>query len=658
MKIMNLTLDKFRGIKSLSVDFGGKDTDIYGANGLGKTTIANAICWLLIDRPATEEPNFDPKTTGVHGVHHVASIKIEAGDGQEITFSKDFYEKFTRKKGSATSEYTGNVVDYFIDGVKSKQKEYNAAIERVCGLPLDKLKTLLVLSYFTDTMKTEEKRKILFELAGEFTDADILAANKDLQGLSEFLKMPGASGKFYTIDQWKKIAAEERKKLQKDLELLPTRIDEVQKSIPETLPDENGLRSELAQLEAQKDALEEEKRSLSTKDGQKDALRAAIAGLNTELESKRAEHIRIGAEANAETNANIDRLTKELRELDDGIYRDDKLLEQTRDRIADMEAKRQALMNEYAATLQESWDAGQEICPTCGQNLPPEKVQELRAEFNQKKSDMLASINRRGQTECSQTMIDTAKKEEAAIAETLEQTRTMRINVYQRLQNLKTAVITQPPFETTEEYSELARRIDELRAKAARGENAASEAETAILSKINDTKNAIANVTMEIAKAKHAVESQKRMDKLSEELKTTAENMERLEYGIHLCEEFTRTKAKLVTESINKHFGRVRFILFRDQINGGLKEVCEPTGMNRDGEWVEYRSLNYAEKINSQLDIVNTLNRHYGTNLPVIMDQGESVTAPMEIEEQFIRLIVSAPDTEEFRIRTREKGAA
>ena len=81
-----------------------------------------------------------------------------------------------------------------------------------------------------------------------------------------------------------------------------------------------------------------------------------------------------------------------------------------------------------------------------------------------------------------------------------------------------------------------------------------------------------------------------------------------------------------------------------------MKEVCEPTGQNKAGEWVEYRSLNFADKINTQLDIVNTLNRHYGVNLPVIMDQGESVSHPMPIDEQFIRLIVSANDAETFRI--------
>ena len=77
MKILSLTLTNFRGIKELTVNFDGKDTAIYGANGIGKTTIANAICWLFIDRLATEEPNFDPKTTGAHGIHPCASINMD-----------------------------------------------------------------------------------------------------------------------------------------------------------------------------------------------------------------------------------------------------------------------------------------------------------------------------------------------------------------------------------------------------------------------------------------------------------------------------------------------------------------------------------------------------------------------------------------------------
>ena len=133
MKILSLTLENFRGIKNLTVNFDGKDADIYGANGTGKTTIANAICWLLIDRPATEEADFDPKTAGTHGVNHKASMEIELADGRRITIAKDFYEKWTRKRGAVVEEYTGNVTDYYVDGVKSKKKEYTETLENACG---------------------------------------------------------------------------------------------------------------------------------------------------------------------------------------------------------------------------------------------------------------------------------------------------------------------------------------------------------------------------------------------------------------------------------------------------------------------------------------------------------------------------------------------
>ena len=109
----------------------------------------------------------------------------------------------------------------------------------------------------------------------------------------------------------------------------------------------------------------------------------------------------------------------------------------------------------------------------------------------------------------------------------------------------------------------------------------------------------------------------------------------------------------MVTDSINGHFKSIRFRLFRDQINGGLKEVCEPMIRNKAGEWVAYHSANYAAQVNASLDIVSTLMKHYGADLPVLMDQGESVTEPLAVGEQFIRFIVSAED-EEIRVEVKE----
>ena len=652
MKILSLTLENFRGIKNLTVNFDGKDADLYGANGTGKTTIANAICWLLIDRPATEEADFTPKTAGTHGVNHKASMEIELADGRRITIAKDFYEKWTRKRGAAAEEYTGNVTDYYIDGVKSKKKEYTEVVETACGIDIEHVKMLMVLGYFADTMKTDEKRRILFEMAGEFTDMDVIAANEELEGIENFLLMPGTSDKNYTIEQWKKIVVEQKKKLNKDLETIPARIDEASKNVAENVEDVDALNAELNRLEEKKAALEEQKRSLGTEDGKQEATRAALAGLEVDLAKQRAAYIEQGMAANRETNAMIDCMIAEKRSVQDKLdalnrKHQDNLREMTR-----MQEQRKALMEDYAAVQARQWDAGAEICPTCHQPLPAEKIEELRAEFNAEKSTAKEDINRRGQA-CSKDKIDALTAEIDAQAADIEASKTHIEDMEKLIHERRAELTTQPPFEKTAEYKEITARMEELRDRQRIRESAADGASNAYDRDIAAIKDEIAAVNMRIAKAQASGNSRKRVGELRQELKHTAEQLEYIEHGIHLCEEFTRTKARMVTDSINEHFRYVRFVLFRNQINGGLREICEPTVQNKAGEWVEYRSVNYAAQINAKLDIVSALGRHYGVRLPVIMDQGESVSEPLAVDEQLIRLIVSPADTD-IRVQIRE----
>ena len=643
MKILSLTLENFRGIKDLTVNFDGKDADVFGANGTGKTTIANAICWLLIDRPATEEADFDPKTAGTHGVNHKASMEIELADGRRITIAKDFYEKWTRKRGSAAEEFTGNITDYYVDGVKSKKKEYTEALEAACGIDLERVKMLMVLGYFADSMRTDDKRRILFEMAGEFTDADVIAQSEDLRDLERFLTIPGNSDKSYAIEQWRKIAAEQRSKLNKDLELLPTRIDEASKNVAENVEDMEALNAELNRLEEKKSSIEEQKRRLSTEDGKQEATRAALAGLEVDLAKKRAAYIEQSASANRELNADIDHMNDVKRDVSDKLDNLKRKHQNNIEQLKRMQERRKALMEEYAEVAARQWDAGAEICPTCHQQLPPEQVEELRAAFNEEKSAEKEDINHRGQ-ECSKDKIDALTAEidiQAADITAMENTVKDMEN---RIGSLKAIITTPPPFEDTEEYKEITSRMEELRDRQRLGQSAADGTANAYDRDIQTVRDEISSVNMRIAKAKASEDSRKRVGELRQELKNAAEQMEHLEHGIHLCEEFVRTKARMVADSINAHFQFIRFRLFRDQINGGLREICEPTIRNKDGEWVEYRSVNYAAQVNAKIDIVTTLSKHYGVHLPIIMDQGESVSAPLNVDTQLIRLIVSAED--------------
>ena len=653
MKILSLTLENFRSIKNLTVSFNGRDADVLGANGTGKTTIANAICWLLIDRPMTNEADFTPKTEGTHGLNHKASMTVELPNGQRMTLAKDFYEKWTRKRGSAAEEFTGNVTDYYIDGVKSKKKEYTEVVETACGIDIERVKMLMVLGYFADTMKTDEKRRILFEMAGEFDDAAVIAANEELEGIEDFFLMPGTEDRHYTVAQWKKIATEQRKKLNKDLETIPARIDEASKGIAENVEDVDALNAELNRLEEKKAGLEEQKRSLGTEDGKQEAARAALAGLEVDLAKQRAAYIERSAAANGELSAEIDRMTKDRREIADRL---DTLRRKHKDNIRTltrMREERAKLMEEYAAAQSRQWDAGAEICPTCRQPLPPEQVEELRAAFNEEKSKQKEDINRRGQA-CSKGKIDALTVEidtQAADITAME-------NTVHEMENgigsLKASLTTPPPFEETAAYRDITARMDELRDRQRIHASAADGVKSGYDRDIASVREEIAAVNLRIAKAQASEDSRRRVGQLRQELKDTAEQVEYIEQGLHLCEEFIRTKARMVTDSINSRFKFIRFRLFRNQNNGGLREVCEPMIRNKAGEWVEYRSANYAAQVNANLDIVSTLMRHYGVHLPVLMDQGESVTEPLAVDEQFIRFTVSAED-EEISVEVKEK---
>ena len=652
MKILSLTLENFRSIKNMTVNFDGKNADVLGANGTGKTTIANAICWLLIDRPATEEADFTPKTEGTHGLNHKASMTVELPNGQRMTLAKDFYEKWTRKRGAAVEEFTGNVTDYYIDGVKSKKKEYTEVLETACGIDLERVKMLMVLGYFADTMKTDEKRRILFEMAGEFTDMDVIAANEELEGIEDFFLMPGTEDQHYTVEQWKKIATEQRKKLNKDLETIPARIDEASKNVAENVEDVDALNAELNRLEEKKAALEEQKCSLSTEDGKQEATRAALAGLEVDLAKQRAAYIEQGTAANRELNAEIDRMCTDKREISDKLDVLRRKNEESRRTLTRMQEKRKSLMEEYAAVQARKWDASAELCPTCHQTLTPERIGEMRAAFNELNAIDKEEINRRGQ-ECSKDKIDALAAELETQAADIAAMEHQLKEKEELIGEWREKITTPPPFEETETYREITARMEELRDRRRIHESAADGVVNGYDRDIASVRDEIAAVNLRVAKAKASEDSRRRVGELKQELKNTAEEMEYIEQGIHLCEEFIRTKARMVTDSINEHFEFIRFRLFRDQINGGLREICEPTIESRTGQWVEYRSANYAAQTNAKLDIVTTLMRHYGVHLPILMDQGESVTSPLAVDEQLIRFIVSAED-EEIRVEVKE----
>ena len=134
----------------------------------------------------------------------------------------------------------------------------------------------------------------------------------------------------------------------------------------------------------------------------------------------------------------------------------------------------------------------------------------------------------------------------------------------------------------------------------------------------------------------------KRIDELKKTQKILSENYEKMEFEIHLCEEFIKTKVNMITENINQYFKNVRFKLFETQINGGLKECCDVMVPAKSGAYVPFNNgSNRGANMNAGIEMISVLSRYIGAELPVFVDNAESVVDLNSYDNmQIIKLVV------------------
>lgn len=252
MKLTELQLENFQGIRSLYVKPNGLNISLYGTNGSGKTTVFNALTWLLFDKASTGEKGYSPKTkdadgNDVHNVNNAVHGTFTLDDGLILTLRKELHEKWTKKRGSDTEEYSGNETLYYIDGVPVQKAAYDKRIADICDP--QKAMMLTQTAYFPEMLSWQDRRQILLDICGDITDMDVLHSSAELQDLEAFLQKPGTIGQYYTVDEYRQIATAGKKKLNDELKTLPARIDEAMKAIPETSAESaDSINSQLGYL--------------------------------------------------------------------------------------------------------------------------------------------------------------------------------------------------------------------------------------------------------------------------------------------------------------------------------------------------------------------------------------------------------------------------
>lgn len=633
VKIVRLTLENFKCHRFLNLCFDGANATIYGDNAAGKTSVYDALTWLLFgkDSAGNGEKNIEIKPLDALGnvADHSAITSVEAEllvDGEAMVFKRTYKEVWSTKRGSSVETFTGNTSEYYIDGVPYKKNAFDDKVHEIVSE--DVFRLLTSVSYFAAGLPWQQRRAVLFDMAGTLTDREIMASNE------LFLPLLDAMGKLGLEDYKKKIGAEKRNLTGAKTEI-PARISECQK----TIEDLDGLdfaaaRAELDALNARKESLSEQVLAIEN-DTALSQKRLAIREVQLELSAleKENENYRRSQQVAAVNPAFIDRDLKALRTRLSGKQG---VLENERQFIAHIEDKLNASRSDWMSVSNEMFTGG--TCASCGQPLPADKLQRAMDAFESNRKDRLHRIE-----STAASLKETKEQAEYRVASYQEEITGLEAEIQGKEQQLAATQVSVVPVVDMEDYptrkAALEDRITVLSAELADMADNTIHAKGKLQQQLVKIRQRTSEVSEIISKESLLDYAKKRIETLRQDAQNAAECLEAVEKMLFLIDEYTRYKTRFVEDSINGLFRIARFRLFREQANGGVEDRCDVV---YDG--VPYLGLNNGMKINVGIDIINALSRHYGVCVPLFVDNAESVTQLEYAGTQVIRLVVSAED--------------
>ncbi|KGE17596.1 AAA family ATPase [Paenibacillus wynnii] len=647
-----LSLRNFKGIKELVLATNGGDTDVYGDNATGKTTVFDGFVWLLFGKDSQNKADFEIKGLDIAGkiLQHKLEHEVEGAflvNGRPRTFRRVYAEKWTKKRGAPVESFEGHSTTYYVDGVPMGMREYQAEVDKV--IKEDLFKLLTSPSYFNEQLKKEERRKTLLEVCGDLTDGEVIHGHKDLELLPAILGDRN-------IDSHKKVVVARCAVINSEIKELPVRISEVQRQMPDvTELDEESLKEDIGTLRSRIEAREAElSRILSggevaVKEKRLREIQSELLDIKSRLQSDVLDKVAIKRDAVNQLHLELDRFCRTLEDKKQRIKQNERLADSRRQEAA-------RLRQEFADLKGLAFEHPQDHdpnCPTCGQAIPDDQVKiahdKAEADFNRQLAERKERINASGKAAVAEATkfeqeIERLQGEIEILNDTSAKLQTELTAAEAELENLRSGVkdpAADPEYAGKQAEAVIVQQaIEQL-------SSSTQEAAGTVREEIRGLRDEVVGMEQDRVKFDGFRKAQLRITQLEGEERTLATEYERLQHELYLMDEFTKRKVSMLDSKINSKFRLARFRLFEEQINGGMKEVCDTLykGVPYDA------GLNNAAQINVGLDIINTLGEHYGFSAPIFVDNAEAVTKLIDTDAQVIRLVVSEAD-KRLRIET------
>lgn len=621
MKITHVYLQnfcKFYGKNTLDVDFSDK-TALLGQNESGKSTVKLAIFDVLNlhdekDREITGIRPHDENGVEIDDVDIVRAVTFEI-DGKAKTL-----KKVTRQKRNKKGEIIGSVTDYSINDVPYKMADYNQYIN-------DNMAELGVLPFCLNAMtllnkSQAEQRLALASYFGTRTDEEICDMFPQFAELKPMLDDGD-------VDQLKKVCRGKlngaggrngSKGLVKERDEISTRIDTIHSTNEYT---------DLAELELQKKTYEPQLKEIEDKlsDYNKileDKQKATenVMNLKFELSDMERKANADNQKKRMELQLQIDGYNVSIQKTESMIKAEKTSIESTERKIGFCAENLEKVRADWKKTKELVFDESSVNCPMCGQKLPEDKIESMRAEFDERKAKNLKELEDRGNalSNDSKEIADLEKELKQAVEDKraeLKELTEKRDTVTKELEKVPTDI----DMTGNSEYQALKAKIGE-KEKALADENDTSE----LIRKLKNERNELLRQVSSVdTKIELGVANNKRIDDsiadLEDKRKDLNQEIADWERKLDLLKEFTRKKNELLQADVNKYLDFATAKLFRPLLNGDTEECCD---FVYNGE-AYARNLNHGARMLTEVDICRAFQKVAAVNFPIIIDDTESV---------------------------------
>lgn len=616
LTIENIKIRNFKGILDKELSFKDGKNIIEGENGIGKTTILDAITWCLFGKNFADEKIFKIKPI-IDGEE-----KKDLSTSVELTINDKLIERIWDKDTTTIK----------LDGVKFGNREFVDYLRDNFMITDEEFKALSNIDYIPK-LHWKDLRSLVMSLVGEITNQEVYAkGNFDL--IKEKIESVG-------VEKTAENITESKSSLTNEIKKILGNIDQKTKDIQELVIDEK----EQKELSKQKEKIKKSIENYNTLSQKKAMQDKDINILNTlkadkeraEKEIERLEQLKTEYQKTYD-ESNIDvAIFKEnqIKSIENKIIQkngDIDLLNQEKTTIM---VQRQELKKRYDEELAKEPRIENDKCSACGQPLPQEKIEEVLA--NLKKQSIDNANGYAAQAKIKKARLDEieivlSKYQEDIKNLELEKTNVMNAEIGIEAESDIQIMMKKNILKANEDIENYKKQILDIEANINFRESEIAKHEVIELDEnISSLQNELEEITQKLAVSDTVTIFKEQLKKLEEEHQGLLNEKELLNEREQQLILFNNTRAEMLRERVRHNFKLADFITQETTKDGKLIETFK---LAVDG--IEYSSLNTGMKILVALDLIDNIQRLKNKRLPILIDGLGELTRLPQLETQVI----------------------